>query len=131
MPDFTDIATDRRMDRIADRQAKPLDAVIHMLSDARGVYIPRDFIEMVHTAPIEGEPDTLYWQGIASDDAEILKNPDHEWYWEAWDSVLSKAFLIDHEGNKYTLWQDGDLWAYCIEKMTDEEKHNFGFDTDY
>jgi hypothetical protein len=85
-----------------------------LLSDSRGVYIPRDW--------------AMYCQdmdGVSAEDMEILKaGPDHEWYWEAWDSVLSNAHGVVN-GKTWRLWQDGDLWAYCEDLMTDEEYKNF------
>ena len=85
-----------------------------LVSDSHGVYVPQRW--------------AMYCQdmdGVSAEDMEILKaGPDHEWYWEAWDSVLSNA----HEtvnGKVWRLMQDGDLWAYCEELMTDEEYKNF------
>jgi len=102
------------------------DAVNLILSDARGVYIPRDFI----TDKYNGiAVDHCKAWGITQEDAEILASgPDHEYYWETWDDVLSNAHYVDEEGNKYFLIQDGDLWALCYDRMTDEEKLNFGMD---
>ena len=91
-----------------------MDAVILLLSDARGVYIPRDFAT-------ECEP--LEW-GIDNDTVKILEaGPEHEQYWDAWDAVLDCAER-EVDGNRYRLLQDGDLWAYCVERMTLEEQKN-------
>ena len=90
-----------------------------LLSDARGIYIPRDFVEGF---------DLTKWQGITPEDAETLKNPDDEWYWEAWQNVLNSARYTHTDGRVFSLYQDGDLWAICYDKMTDEEKKNFGFE---
>ena len=85
-----------------------------LLSDSRGVYIPRDF--------------ALYYEdmdGVSAEDMETLKaGPDAEWYWEAWDSVLSNA-KREINGKVWRLYQDGDLFAYCEELMTDEEYYGF------
>jgi hypothetical protein len=85
-----------------------------LLSDNRGVYIPRDF--------------ALYFEdmdGVRAEDMEILKaGPDHEGYWDAWDCVLSDA-KREINGNVWRLYQDGDLFAYCEELMTDEEYYGF------
>ena len=100
------------------------DNVIHLLSDARGIYIPRDFVESVNF----GENG---WQGVTEEDREILLDPDHEWYWEAWHTVLSNAHYVHKESGKvFHLHQDGDLWAVCYDSMTDEEKLNFGWELD-
>lgn len=89
-----------------------------LLSDSRGIYIPRDFIECF---------DIDKWN-IDSKYIERLSSPDNEWYWDNWDVVLNNAYSIDKNGNKWHLWQDGDLWAICPDLMTDEEKQNFGWD---
>lgn len=99
------------------------DAVTLILSDARGVYIPRDFVTDKYNEIIVVH--CKAW-GIKDEDAEILASgPDHEYYWETWDDVLNYACYTDEEGNKYFLSQDGDLWAFCYDRMTDEEKSNF------
>lgn len=98
-------------------------AVTLILSDARGVYIPRDFVTDGYN---EVTIDHCKAWRIKLDDAAILAaGPDHEFYWETWDGVLNYAQYVDEEGNKYFLSQDGDLWALCYERMTDEEKFNF------
>lgn len=71
------------------------------LSDARGIYIPRDFAECVYRDKVTG---------VTDEDYAILANPEHEWYWEAWTEVLDNARITDTDGTVYTLYQDGDLW---------------------
>lgn len=105
-----------------------MSAVILILSDSRGVYVPRDFVtddnndvEKSHCAA---------W-GITPDDAEILAaGPDHEFYWETWDAVLDNAEFTDDNGNRYYLYHDGDLWGVCPARMSMDERQNFGFDMD-
>ena len=89
-----------------------------LLSDSRGVYIPRDFIECF---------DIDKWN-IDSKYMGRLSSPDDELYWDNWDVVLNNAKHTDKQGNVWTLWQDGDLWAICHDLMTEEEKQNFGFE---
>ena len=105
---------------------KPLPAINLLLSDARGQYIPRDFVtgndpEEIDTEHCKnwGLTDTNreHWQDAA--------NPESEWYWGAWEWILNNASFKDTDGNIYQLWQDGDLWAYCPELMTEDEKQNF------
>jgi hypothetical protein len=86
-------------------------AVIHLLSDARGIYIPRDFAE-------------LFGEYISEEDSKILANPDNEWYWDTWCQVLNNT-TIEIKGAKYSLHQDGDLWAIRPEDMSMEEQWNF------
>ena len=99
-----------------------MKAVEIILSDARGVYIPRDFVEGFDLAKwgLPKHPDDC--------DIEICANgPDEEGYWEAWENILSQA-KYEKDGNVWRLHQDGDLFAYCYELMTDDEKYNFGFE---
>ncbi len=105
-----------------------LNAVTLILSDARGIYIPRDFlcdddnqIAWSHCAAWGlNETNMRHW------DSAVY--PDHEHYWEDWDWILNNAKYTDEEGNVYRLHQDGDLWGLCYERMTDEEKKNFGME---
>ena len=89
-----------------------------LLSDSRGIYIPRDFIECF---------DLNQWN-IDSKYIERLSSPDNDFYWDNWELVLNNAKHIDNGGNVWTLWQDGDLWAICPDLMTEEEMLNFGFE---
>ena len=89
-----------------------------LLSDARGVYIPRDFAEIVRAG--------MSWEGHDPDDiAILLEGPDAEHYWDAWDAVMNDISFVDSKGNSWHLWQDGDLWLFCEDVMTDEEFKNF------
>ncbi len=45
-------------------------------------------------------------------------------YWDTWERVLNNAYLIEGE-YRFTLHQDGDLWAICPELMTELEKLYF------
>jgi len=90
-----------------------------LLSDAHGIYIPKLFLESFLSFK--------KW-GLLKSDFKVLRNPDNGAYWEVWNTCLNNAEHIDKDGNKWILWQDGDLWAICPVLMTDEEKHNFGFE---
>ena len=104
-----------------------LNAIVLILSDARGIYIPRDFV-----CNDDNEVDIEHCEawGIKLEDAAILQNPDNEGYWDAWNEVLNYAEFTDSEGNKFELYQEGDLWGICYDKVTTEEKENFGFDVE-
>ena len=41
--------------------------------------------------------------------AIVEAGPDHEYYWDTWDTVLANAQVTDENGVQYTLDQDGDL----------------------
>ena len=89
-----------------------------LLNDHRGVYIPRDFVNNFEN-----------WHGISSDDISCLKEgPENENYWDIWQTVLDNAYYIDEKGNKWELYQDGDLFTYCVDLLTDEERRNMGWD---
>ncbi len=74
------------------------------LSDARGVYIPRDFANSFADR-------SKHVTGVSSDDWQVLeRGPDDEAYWDVWNDVEQNAIVTDENGHKYTLYQDGDLW---------------------
>lgn len=93
-----------------------MNAVAHLLSDARGIYIPRDFVDSFNADDWGLDP--YSWEFIA-----CMTGPGDD-YWEAWNAILDKA-EYHKDGNVWRLHQDGDLWAICYELMTDEEKINF------
>lgn len=111
--------------------SKKLDAVVLILSDSRGVYIPQHFltedngeISVEHCATWGlTEENREHWGDAALD-------PETEGYWDAWQWVLDHAEHTTEDGDRYTLHQDGDLWGICLERMTAEEKSNFGFEED-
>jgi hypothetical protein len=97
-----------------------LPAVALLLSDARGIYIPRVFVQNF---------DLSKWEGITPENIAECSDPDNTSYWSAWEEILQDATFTEN-GNVWRLSQDGDLWALCAELMTNEEKENFGFDVD-
>jgi len=88
-----------------------------LLSDARGIYIPRDFFQGF---------DLEKWN-LKGEDLTALNDPENENYWDVWDHVLNKAYF-EIDGKKYHLYHDGDLLAVAYDHLTDEEKDNLGFD---
>lgn len=104
-----------------------MEAIVLILSDARGTYIPRDFV-CDDWNEIDHEHCEAW--GIKLGDAAILQNLGSEGYWDTWCDVMNYAEFTDPEGNKFKLYQDGDLWGICYDKMTPEEKQNFGFDVE-
>lgn len=92
-----------------------IEAVALLLSDARGQYIPRDFVQGF---------DLSKWTGISDYAAETCSNPEADGYWDAWEDILDNATHTDADGNVFRLMQNGDLWAYCVERMTIEEQAN-------
>ena len=71
-----------------------------LYSDHHGVYIPQLFAQECASS----------FKGINHNDLKVLlEGPEHEWYWEAWDTVLSDSSIV-RNGVEYMLHQDGDLW---------------------
>jgi hypothetical protein len=94
-----------------------LNNIEFLLSDARGIFLPRDFYQGF---------DLDKWH-LKAEDLTILNDPENENYWDVWDYVLNTAyFKID--GKKYTLYHGGDLLAIAYDHLTAEEKDNLGFD---
>jgi|GEM_PF-2139444 len=82
------------------RQAK-----IHLfLTDARGVFIPRDFAKSVTRDRITGVSEDCF--------DVLLRGPyaENEAYWDYWQDVCDSAVLTDDDGTQYTVHQDGDCW---------------------
>lgn len=89
-----------------------------LLNDGHGIYIPAKFTEY---------HDPVAW-GVAADDQKELSSPDNQYYWETWESVLNYAIYTDADGNKWHLYQEGDLYAVCYELLTDDEKQFIGIE---
>lgn len=96
-----------------------MEAVSILLSDARGIYIPRDFAQGFDVKEWGLDPDS--WE------VQTCEDPDNLLYWDAWEQIINNA-EYHKDGNVWRLYQDGDLFAICYELMTDEEKKNFGFE---
>ena len=89
------------------------------LSDARGVYIPRDF-----ATSFKDRAKNV--SGVEPKEWEFLEaGPDAAWYWETWDNVLDNAVVTDDAGVKFTLHQDGDLWLVPEGMYWNDEKDTF------
>lgn len=83
-----------------------MDSWILAVDCHHGVYIPKVFVE-------------CYAHHLDMDDKEIAfcvsiiregpDDPDNDFYWEAWDELMSRV-SITIEGVKYSLHQDDDLW---------------------
>ncbi len=104
-----------------------MEAVILIISEARGIFIPRDFL--TDDGDID-EENCIAW-GLDTDNSDWLEkavDPHSDSYWDCWSWIIDNAEYTTPDGDIYRLHQDGDLWAVCYEKMTMEEKENFGFD---
>ena len=74
-----------------------------VLSDSHGIYIPQIYCS---------DADEAWAQCVGVDykDVQVCQQgPDHEWYWEAWQSILDNAHIVS-DGVTWRLEQCGDLW---------------------
>ena len=94
-----------------------MNAIQIILAAERGQYIPKNFHDEFIPEDWGINPNTWAWQSTA--------DPDHEDYWEAWDTILCDAEYIDENGDTWVLYHDGDLFAVCHDRMTPEEHQNF------
>ena len=89
-----------------------------LLSSARGVFIPANFVESF---------DLEAW-GVDNEAwaiETIKQGPDSEQYWDAWTTITDNARFLDDKGIEWVLYQDGDLFAVAWGNMTEEEKEDF------
>lgn len=76
---------------------------ILLFDGASGIYIPQRFAEEIDLSKLGG---------VSQSDLDILRQgPDHSEYWDAWADTLDNAVLTDSNGQRFYLWQDGDVWA--------------------
>jgi len=83
-----------------------------LLDSNRGIYIPRDFTDMINW---------IY----PADYKDTLSSPDNDNYWDSWDRVLLTAYYIDSSGFTWILHQDGDLWAIREDLLHDTESEEY------
>jgi len=89
------------------------------LSDARGIYIPRDFADSFADR-------AKHVSGVSAEDWTVLEaGPDHEWYWEAWQDVLDNAIVTDDAGTQFTVHQDGDCWLVPVGMSWDDATETY------
>ena len=77
------------------------DSLILLVDSHHGIYIPQIFSEQ-------------FADLLTTEQAKDLSNPDNEFYWEAWEDVLSNIQVEDKKGNKYNIFQSEDLWAIPV-----------------
>lgn len=92
--------------------------MILWLSDARGIYIPRDF-----AGSFADRAKQVI--GVTDEDWAILEaGPDHELYWDAWTDIEQNAIIHDGELT-YSIHNDGDCWLVPSGMEWDEDKETF------
>ena len=107
------------------------DKMALLLSDARGIYIPRDFRDFENICDADGVKigDSEEHKFIL-ECLEDISNPDNRYYWDAWETILSSVYVYtDDTGMElYSLYQNGDLYAIPVkelEALTEEEADEF------
>lgn len=93
-----------------------LDHVSIILSDARGVYIPRDFVSMLSDEEKEFQEKN---NGVDWKTWHDLEDPENENYWEAWEELMGSY----KSENGHRIHQNGDL--YEISPAMDKEPQEF------
>lgn len=97
-----------------------------LLSDTRGIYIPRDFLSIQNICNKDGTEitDTNVLEAL-----EGLKDPDGEHYWDDWCTVCDDVYVFSKDTDDvYLLYQDGDLFAISVddlEALSDAETEKF------
>lgn len=81
------------------------------LDGNRGIYLPQSFANCVDRACVSGVA-AVHWETLEA-------GPEHENYWDAWDTVLQCA-KITYKGEPHYLHQDGDLWLVKEGEEPDE-----------
>lgn len=84
-----------------------------LVGSGYGTFIPQHFAEFF--ADVAMGVDGKYFE-------VLLEGPNHHLYWDSWQKVLDEAHFKDRDGNKWELYQDGDLWAFSLEKMSELNK---------
>jgi hypothetical protein len=78
------------------------DTRVLLVDSAAGIYVPQSF----------AESHQMNEWGVSEEDESILMaGPEEEDYWDVWEEIVSAAIYEDSDGMKWTLHQDGDLWA--------------------
>jgi len=91
------------------------------LSDARGIYIPRDFARTVDHARVAG---------VTPEQWADLENEDSESYWDTWSDVVDNAICTDDLGVRYRLEQDGDLFIVPTGMEWDDDNEEYVWPSD-
>ena len=91
--------------------------MILFLSDARGVYIPRDF-----ATSWDSTERARRISGVSDEDWAVLEaGPDSDGYWDVWLEVEENAVVTDDNGVKFFVYQEGDCWLVPVGMDWDDE----------
>jgi hypothetical protein len=76
-----------------------------LMSDARGVHLPKDFVELYSEFSYEGVSNGYTYMYALLD---VLEGPEGEHYWDAWDAIVQSARSKRFPG--MILYYNGDLF---------------------
>jgi len=95
------------------------------LSDARGVYIPRDFATSFadRAKSVSGVTDEQ-WAILEAGPYDKADDPS-ESYWDVWTEVEDSAVITDEKGVKYRIYLDGDCWLIPEGMEWSDEEQTF------
>lgn len=70
----------------------------------KGIYIPQQFAKMYKDRQMTDE--------MRENFDILLKGPEEEEYWEAWEAVLTTFSITASDGRKMAFFQDQDVFCY-------------------
>ena len=84
---------------------QPLTEPVCIVDGHHGVYVPQIWAQRYGDSAVQSA-------GVLIADISVLiKGPDSDLYWEAWDNVLNN-YCHEVSGVKHYIQQDGDLFEY-------------------
>lgn len=99
-----------------------------LLDDNRGQWIPLHFAEEFRHELFDGysmkDVETLLTTGRRMQEGKDEPD-DSQIYWEVWTKILDNAVHVDDLGYEWRLYQDGAVWLYCEELMSEQEEQDF------
>jgi hypothetical protein len=111
-----------------------MNSIQILVDSANGVYVPQVFVERAFP---NGMAEGSEWKGVSDYDIQtVLRGPViaredddngvvevNDGYWDAWTAILDNAYR-ELSGIRWTLHQDGDLFAVALDIMSDAEYEN-------
>lgn len=73
------------------------DSLILAVSSAYGIYTPQTFVERYGM-----------YLNLSQEDKDIISDVDSEVYWEVWEKITNKNFVIG--GVEYSILENEDTW---------------------
>ena len=94
-----------------------------LITDSAGQYIPQIWYEKCYLDVHWSSNNGWGWIGVPKWTRSIIEaGPEHEEYWDAWESILNSTKYIAASGLIWTLHLDGDLWAVSEDHVWEDEE---------